>query len=74
METNGITCESGQEYNLLAYGEVYKSRMADALLKKGDYKVVLVSSAGDEVVKNITIASDYHFGTDEYTLYSEKTV
>ena len=72
---NGITFKSGRTYDLVAYGRIGATRTEDAYLKAGKYKIVLWTGLVEEtVVKEITIASDYVFGSSSPSLSINKTV
>ena len=71
---NGITFFSGSTYDLLAYGEVGMSRLQDAVLKAGNYQVVLRrGDNGETIVKPIIIKGSYYMGVTDHSLMTDKT-
>ena len=71
---NGITFRSGGTYDMVAYGEIGMSRLNDAVLKAGDYKIVLRrGDTGETISKKITIKSDYSMGSTSLGLYTDKS-
>lgn len=71
---NNIKCISGNTYDILAYGTISPSRVNDAKLKAGNYKLVLKSSTDEVITKNITITSDYTYGNTNLSITTNKTV
>ena len=74
---NGLNFYSGSGYNLCAYGTIGSGRSNDALLKAGDYIVVLEPGDGTEptedLKKEIRIKSDYSYGTKKFAVSTDKT-
>ena len=72
---NGITFRSGGTYDVVAYGEIGMGRLEDAVLKAGDYKVVLrYGDTGETISKKITIKSDSSMGSSALSLRTDKSV
>ena len=72
---NGLNFRSGGTYDLIAYGEINTSRLSAAMLKAGDYVVVLRSGTDDQILtKNIKIRADFSMGTTEHALLTDKTI
>ena len=72
---NGTTYRSGGTYDILAYGEIGMSRLEDAVLKAGTYKVVLRrGDTGETLVKQINIKGDYSMGSTALSVSTDKSV
>lgn len=72
---NNVKFKSGMTYDLIGYGTVSPARAADALLKAGDYQVVLTrGDNGERLTTAITISADYNLGTTGLALSSNKDV
>ena len=68
-----VKFRSGNTYDLLAYGTITPSRSADALMKAGDYQIVLVQGDTGECHSiAITITANYSFGSTELSLATNK--
>ena len=72
---SGVTSfYSGKTYDIVAYGSVSLSRVSDAVLKAGDYKVVLRrGDTGETIAKNIKIKADYTMNSTEFSVITDKT-
>lgn len=74
---NGLSYYSGDAYNLCAYGTISSGRTKDAMLKAGDYVLVLQPGDGsdptEDLIKDIKIKSDYSYGSKKYAVSTDKT-
>ena len=72
---NGLSFQSGETYDIVAYGEVGMGRLNDATLKAGSYVVVLRrGDNGETMTREITIKADYTMGITEHSLLTDQTV
>lgn len=74
--SGGISIKSGKTYDLIALSTVSATRMEDAKIKAGDYKVVLRHGDTDETTipapVEIKINSDYSIGGTDLMLKTDK--
>lgn len=75
VQTSGtITYTSGNTYDLLAYGTISTSRKNDAVLKAGDYQLILTrGDTGARIRKDIKISGNYVFGSTQLSVRMDKT-
>ena len=73
--SNGnVAFKSGSTYELITYGETGLSRVGDAALKAGKYKLVLTrGDTGEMISTDITITAPYVYGSTELTVKTDKT-
>lgn len=70
-----VKYKSGQTYDLIAYGQMSRTRLDAGYLKAGKYKVVLWTGIDSEtIIKEITIKGDYNLGSSTPSLTTDKTV
>ena len=71
---NGHNFYPGKTHNICAYGTIGMGRDSDALLKAGDYKVVLIPSDDSEIIGYpITLNANYSYGTKKFAISTDKT-
>ena len=71
---NGHNFYPGKAHDICAYGTIGSGREADALLKAGNYKVVLIPSDGSDIKEcSVTLNADYTYGTKKFAIKTNKT-
>lgn len=75
--SGGAKIKSGGTYDIVAFGEVSATRNADAVLKAGDYKVVIrAGDTGEATIPapvEIKLKKDYSIGSTATMLKTDKT-